>query len=150
MPQHRNPVELVGKPPSDGFTKVLDELIREGGHKDALGSDGFLVVCYLLSRGDGWETSAKQIAEQFGWSRDRVRARNALDAAVKDRRLVIREIWQGGKRVREGYVLRADGRQFTDAEIGQWSAPITLPTRQPRRVHENHAGSAPQPQRKGA
>ena len=95
----RNPIHVIGEPIRKGVTWLSDELIRAGAHDDALGSDGFVVVAYLLSRVSAphkpaWETSAVQISEQFGWGLNRERAKGALDRAVKDRRLLIRRCTQ--------------------------------------------------------
>lgn len=126
----------------EGFTCLSDELIREGGHRSRLGSDGLLVVSYLLSRAGprgqkAWETSTVQIAEQFGWPRNRDRVRDALEAAVKDGRLVIRGFFRDGQPVprRFAYVLAAGGRRLTDLEIAEYSRPIELPSA----MHENRA-----------
>lgn len=114
MPQHRNPILILGDSKArPDITRVTDELIREGGHKRALGSDAVLVLAYLLSRGSEWETSAKQICEQFGWGKNRDRASAAFARLVKDQRLVIRNY--GGSRFQ--YVLCANGRRFTAIEL---------------------------------
>ena len=115
---------------------VSNELIRVGGHNTALGSDGFLVMSYLLSCASPpdaaqqhWETSVRAIAEHYGIGRSRVRA--ALDRAVKDGRLVVRECLIGGRLApnRFVYVVCAGGRQFTDEELLIWSTPIELGSR---------------------
>jgi hypothetical protein len=114
MPQHRNPIRIIGdRQPRRDIVRVTDELVREGGHAKSLGSDGVLVLEYLLSRGSGWETSARQICQQFGWGRNRDRATAALQRLVKDHRLVIRD-YEGG---RYQYVLCAYGRRFTAEEL---------------------------------
>lgn len=131
----RNPIHVIGPSLREGFTGLSNELIREGGHRSRLGSDGVLVLAYLLSRAaprgqKAWETSAVQIAEQFGWPRNRDRVRDALDAAVKDNRLVIRGYIRDGRQVprRSAYVVAAGGRRLTDLEIAEFSRPIELPS----------------------
>lgn len=130
----RNPIRVIGEPMRQGVTWLADELIRAGAHDRALGSDGFVVVAYLLSRYSAqgrWETSANQIGEQFGWGRNGERARNAIASAIKDRRLVKREFVRGGQVVQKRceYVVCAGGRRFTDAELLEWSRPLPLPPR---------------------
>jgi hypothetical protein len=122
----------------NGVTWMSDELIRSGAHDDALGSDGFVVMAFLLSWASGpskrvWETSASQISEEFGWGRNRERARRALERAVKDKRLVMRGYLRGGQLVprRCAYVVCAGGRRFTDEELLEWSVPIVLPPKPP-------------------
>jgi len=111
-------------------TWLSNELIRSGAHAGALGSDGFVLMAYLLSCAGGktWETSAVEISEKFGWGRNRERATRALDSAVKDNRLIVREYRRDGQIVpfRCAYVVCAGGRRFTDEELFIWSAPIEL------------------------
>ncbi|WP_197905522.1 hypothetical protein [Mycobacterium gallinarum] len=118
----------------EGVFWLSDELVREGAHDRALGSDGYVVITYLLSRYSTqkrWETSANQIGDQFGWGRNGDRARNAIDRAIKDRRLVKRQCVRDGRIVakRCEYVVCAGGRRFTDAELLEWSRPLPLPPR---------------------
>ncbi|SLI07911.1 Uncharacterised protein [Mycobacteroides abscessus subsp. bolletii] len=134
----RNPIHVIGNPMREGFTGLCNELIREGGHRSRLGADGVLVLAYLLSRAaprgqKAWETSAVQIAEQFGWPRNRDRVRDALGAAIKDNRLVIRRYIRDGQEVprRSVYVVAAGGRRLTDSEIAEYSRPIALPSTVP-------------------
>lgn len=138
----RNPIHVIGPPLREGFTGLCNELIREGGHRSRLGSDGVLVLAYLLSRAaprgqKAWETSTVQISEQFGWGRNRNRVRDALATAVKDNRLVIRRYMCDGQEIprRSAYVLAAGGRRLTDWEIAEYSRPIELPSA----MHENRA-----------
>ncbi|WP_218014532.1 hypothetical protein [Mycolicibacterium palauense] len=113
---------------------MSDELIRAGAHDDVLGSDGLVVMAYLLSCASApgakkvWETSAAEISEKFGWGRNRERASKALARAVKDGRLLIREYLRDGALVprRRAYVVCAGGRRFTDEERLEQSAPIEL------------------------
>lgn len=131
----RNPIQVIGEPVRSGVTWLCDELAREAPHDAVLGSNGYVVVSYLLSRsnakGRAWETSAAQIAEQYGWGRNRDRATKALGRAVKDRRLIIREYVRDGRVVprRCAYVVCAGGRRFTDEELVEWSVPIELPSK---------------------
>lgn len=136
----RNPIHVIGDPIRQGVTWVSDELIRTGAHSGALGSDGFLVMAYLLSCATAphsnrtpWETSAAQISEQFGWPRNRERAYAAIVAAQKDNRLLIRRYVRDGKTVEKrcAYVVCAGGRRFTDEERFRWSGPIVLPSKSP-------------------
>lgn len=121
----------------NGVTYICDELIREGAHRTRLGSDGFVAFTYLLSRANtdptkpDWETSASQINEQFGWGGNRERAANALAAAVKDKRLIIRSYIRDGRIVpkRCSYVVADGGRQLTDLELAEYSKPILLPSK---------------------
>lgn len=129
----RNPIHVVGEPMRKGVTWLSDELIRSGAHNTTLGSDGFVVMAFLLSWAPTstrvWETSEAHMSEQFGWGRNRVRAAKAIAAAVKDNRLVIRDYMRDGVPVprRRMYVVASGGRRFTDEEISRLSAPIELP-----------------------
>lgn len=136
--RRRNPIHVVGDKPRAGYSILADELIRTGPHKNALGTDGFAVLAYLLSVATSpqsgrrlWETSAAEISEQFGWPGNRRRVTAAIGAAVKDQRLVIREYVRDGKPVqrRRAYVVCAGGRRFTDGELSHYSAPIVLPSK---------------------
>lgn len=140
----RNPIHVVGDPMRNGVTWLSDELIRSGAHNDALGSDGFVVLAFLLSWAGlpnqtkrSWETSAAQIAHDYGWGLNRERAARALESAVKDKRLVIRGYVRDGAMVprRCAYVVCAGGRRFTDEEMLRWSTPIQLPPK----LHGNGA-----------
>lgn len=131
----RNPILLVGDPVRQGFTLLSNELIRAGGHDKALGSDGLLVMAYLLSCATTpqpgkrvWETSAAQMSELFGWPGNRRRITKAIEAAKKDGRLLIREYVRGGVTVprRCAYVVCLGGRKFADGEAAYHSAPIEL------------------------
>lgn len=132
----RNPIHVIGKPERGGVTFLSDELIRSGAHNDALGSDGLVLMAYLLSRANSgsphrrpWETSAAQLSEQFGWGRNRERATRAIDRAVKDGRLIVREYLRDGQLVqrRVCYVVCVGGRRFTDHELLIHSSPTVLP-----------------------
>lgn len=134
----RNPIQAVGEPMRKGVTWLSDELIRSGAHDDALGSDGFVVMAFLLSWATPigsdrrvWETSAAQISDEFGWGGNRQRARHALTRAVKDNRLLIREYLRDGQLVprRCAYVVCSGGRRFSDGELLLWSRPIELPSK---------------------
>ncbi len=134
----RNPIHVIGDPMRQGVTWVSDELIRAGAHRHALGSDGLVVMAYLLSWASApnsakraWETSAAQISEQFGWGGNRERAQRAIDAAIKDGRLLMRKYVRDGVELerRRAYVVCAGGRRFTAEEVLQWSAPIVLPSK---------------------
>lgn len=133
----RNPIHVIGDPVRKGVTWMCDELIREAAHDDALGSDGFVVMAFLLSWASqppgstkrAWETSAAAISEQFGWGGNRRRAAKAIESAVKDGRLIVREYLRDGRIVprRCAYLVCAGGRRFTDEERLKWSGPIVLP-----------------------
>lgn len=130
----RNPIHVIGDPPRKGVTWVTDELIREAAHDYRLGSDGFLVMMFLLScvttdpKKRAWETSAAAISEKFGWGANRRRATKAIESCVKDGRLIVREYLRDGQLVarRCSYLVCAGGRRFTDEERLHWSGPIVL------------------------
>lgn len=134
MARRRNPIHVIGEPMRKGVTWLSDELIRAGAHDRALGSDGFLVMAFLLSWAAPagsrrvWETSAAQISEEFGWGRNRERASAAIKRATKDGRLIVREYLRDGApvRSRRAYVVAAGGRRYTDEELSMWSRPIEL------------------------
>lgn len=136
----RNPIHAIGEPIRTGVTWLSDELIRSGAHERALGSDGFVLMAFLLSWASPvgttrrvWETSAAQISEEFGWGRNRERARAAIERAVTDRRLIVRRYQRDGQLVprRCAYVVCAGGRRFTDEELRRWSQPIVTSARTP-------------------
>ena len=118
-----------------GVTWISDELIRSAAHDDQLGSDGFVAMAFLLSWAPAagskraWETSASQLSEQFGWGANRRRATRAIEAAVKDGRLLVREYMRDGQIVprRCAYLVCAGGRRFTEEERAEWSKAIELP-----------------------
>jgi hypothetical protein len=129
----RNPIHVVGEPIRHGFALLTDELIREGAHDDALGSDGLVVLAFLVSCGRStgsnrrpWETSPAALSAQFGWGLNRVRAMRAIERAEKDHRLVRRKYLRDGKEMpnRCTYVVCCGGRRFTDEELSLWSRPI--------------------------
>lgn len=139
----RNPIHAIGEPLRKGVTWLSDELIRAGAHDDALGSDGLVVMAFLLSwastpdsKKRAWETSAAHLSEQFGWGLNRERAARALERAVKDHRLIIRGYVRDGQMVarRCSYLVASGGRQFTDEELFQWSQPIQLPPKTRRQI----------------
>ncbi|APE19086.1 hypothetical protein BOH72_11200 [Mycobacterium sp. WY10] len=87
----------------------------------------YLLSCATVPEANQhWETSVRALADHYGIGRDRVRA--ALDRAVKDNRLVIRECLIGGQLApnRFVYVVCAGGRRFTDQELLIWSTPTEL------------------------
>lgn len=131
----RNPIHVIGDAPRKGVTWVTNELIRDAAHDHRLGADGFVLMMYLLSCATTpapnkrpWETSAAAISEQFGWGGNRRRATKAIESAVKDGRLIVREYLRDGQIVprRCAYLVAAGGRRFTDEERLQWSGPIIL------------------------
>jgi hypothetical protein len=104
---------------------------------DALGSDGFVVIAWMLSSASApnsnkrvWETSAAEISEQLGWGSNRERAKRAIARAEKDNRLLIRGYMRDGRELDRdryrAYVVCAGGRQFTDEEQSRLSRPIAL------------------------
>lgn len=132
----RNPIHLIGDVPRTGYTVLSDDLIRSGAQDRELGSDGFVLMAFLVSWAASpksgkrvWETSAAHISEHFGWGMNRERASKAIDRAVKDHRLIVRQHVRDGAVVarRCAYVVCAGGRKFTDSEMFQWSSPIQLP-----------------------
>ena len=128
MPQHRNPILKLGQPPHDGYTKVPDDLLRHGVAE--MGGDAVLVLQYLMSQRAGWETSTVAIAAQFGWGDNRWRSARALKSLVKVNRLVIRDhMTLRNTRIRQQYIVKADGSKFTDAEMDEWSAPVIRPAK---------------------
>jgi hypothetical protein len=150
----RNPIHVIGDPIRKGVTWLSDELIRSGAHDDALGSDGFVVIAFLLSWATSpdtanrvWETSAAHISEHFGWGANRRRATKAIESAVKDGRLIVREYFQNGQIVprRRAYVVAAGGRRFTDKERLCWSDPIRIPDRKAADSDLHQNGATPMP-----
>jgi hypothetical protein len=142
----RNPIYVVpGGAPRSAFTVLSDETIRVGGHDKALGSDGLALIALLLSRasssGRPWETSAGQISADFGWGANRQRAQRAIERAVKDGRLIIREYVRDGAIVarKRAYVLCPGGRRFTDEERFQWSTPIQMHQDKQEASRDRHA-----------
>ena len=114
---------------------LCDDIIRSGACDDALGSDGLVLMAFLLSwatpANSGkrvWETSARHISEHFRWGMNRERATKAIERAVKDHRLIIRQYVRDGQTVARkcAYVVCAGGRRFTDHEQFELSSPIQL------------------------
>jgi hypothetical protein len=133
----RNPIRRLGDAPRRDFTKVPNELARDGPRQ--LGPDGFALMVLLLSHADGWGTSAVDVSRQLGWGQNRQRAAAAFEMLAGDGRLVIREHRRdGGGCVRREYVFHADARRFADEEVEKWSVPIIVAG---RGVHGNRAGS---------
>lgn len=134
----RNPIQVIGACPRTGFTTLCDDLIRSGAHDDELGSDGLVLMAFLVSWatpvGSGkrvWETSAAAISEQFGWGMNRERAGRAIQRAVKHKRLLVRQYIRDGQMVprRASYLVCAGGRKFTETELLDWDKPIPLPSK---------------------
>lgn len=124
-PMRRNPIRRIGHPPNRDFARVPNALLRNGVAE--MGADGFAVLLLLLSHKDGFETSAVEIGNQMCWGKNQRRARMALDALVRARRLVIREhLRDGGGCVRREYIVHADARRLTDEEVTRWSVPIIV------------------------
>lgn len=130
-----HPIHVVGDRPPDGYFYVCNDLIRVGAHRSRLDADGLAVILHLLSHAGGegkpFETSPVRIAEEFGWSRNRLRVLRALANAEKDGRLVIRRYEREGREVakRRAYVVAAGGRRFTDWELTEYARPIVLPAK---------------------
>lgn len=132
----RNPIQSLGENPRSGFTVLCDDLIRAGANDRVLGSDGFVLMAFLVSwatpvraKRKVWETSAAHISEHFGWGMNRERAMRAIDRAAKDHRLIVRQYVRDGQLVarRCSYLVCAGGRRFTDGELFQWNTPVQLP-----------------------
>lgn len=126
-----HPIHVVGDRPRDGYFYLSDELVRAGARE--LGSDGFVLLAYLLSRagtsrGKRFETAPIRISGDLGWGRNRERVRRAVAVAAKEQRLVIRRFERDGRELatRWTYVVAAGGRKFTDAELSEYSRPTVL------------------------
>lgn len=129
-----HPIHVVGDRPRDGYFYLADELVRTGVRE--LGSDGFALLAYLLSRagtsrGKPFETSPVRISDDIGWGRNRERVRRALAIAEKEHRLVIRRFERDGRELatRWAYVVAAGGRKFTDWELAEHGRPEALPSK---------------------
>lgn len=122
---HGNRVRRIGRARGNGFTLVPDDLMRHGIPE--IGVNAFAVMVLLLSHSDGWETSAVEMTRQLGWRSNRRRCAAAIAALQKSGRLVVRDhVYDDGCRVRQEYVIRADGGRFSDAEREEWSQPVVL------------------------
>jgi hypothetical protein len=143
----RNPIHVIGDPIRKGVTWLSDELIRDVANDDALGSDGFVVMAFMLSCASApdskkrpWETSAAEISEKFGWGQNRERAKRAIERAVKDNRLIIRGYIRDGQELDRNryraYIVCAGGRRFTDEEQSRWSRPKPLPPKAPLPIRD--------------
>ena len=129
-----HPIHVIGDRPRDGYFYLCDELVRTGAHE--LGSDGFVLLAYLLSRAGGnkgrvFETSPARMSADLGWGLNRERVRRALEVAKKKNRLVIRRFERDGRELetRWAYVVATGGRKFTDWELTEYSRPIVLPSK---------------------
>lgn len=126
-----HPIHVVGDRLRDGYFYLADELIRTGARE--LGSDGFVLLAYLLSRagtsrGKPFETSPVRISDDLGWGRNRERVRRALAIAEKEHRLVIQRHERDGRELetRRTYVVAAGGRKLTDWELSEYNRPKVL------------------------
>lgn len=130
-PAGRNPIRRIGRASGRGYTMVPNELIRHGVPEfGASGTNAFAVLVLLLSHSEGYPTSAVDMSRQLGWGKNRRRCTAALAALQKAGRLVIRDhVYEDGHRVRQEYVIRADGDRFSDAEREEWSRPLVLSRR---------------------
>lgn len=130
-----NPIRVIGDRQRDGYFYLCDELVR-GGVRE-LGSDGFALLAYLLSRagntkgGKPFETSSVRISEDLGWGPNRDRVRRSLAVAEKQHRLVRQKFVRDGRELttRWAYVVAAGGRKFTDWELTECSRPVVLPSK---------------------
>lgn len=130
-----HPIHVIGDRPRDGYFYLCDELVRSGAQE--LGSDGFVLLAYLLSRagsskGKAFETSPARMSADLGWGLNRVRVRGALEITEKASRLVKRRFERDGRELetRWAYVVAAGGRKFTDWELTEYSRPVVLPPKQ--------------------
>lgn len=131
-----HPIYVIGDRPRDGYFYLCDELVRTGAQE--LGSDGFVLLSYLLSRagsskGRAFETSPARMSADLGWGLNRVRVRTALDVAEKTNRLVRRRFKRDGRELetRWAYVVASGGRKFTDWELTEYNRAIVLPSKLP-------------------
>jgi hypothetical protein len=129
-----HPIHVIGDRPRDGYFCLCNDLVRAGVRE--LGSDGFVLLAYLLSRagnnkGKPFETSPDRMSADLGWGRNRERVRRALAITAKEHRLVIRRFERDGRELttRWAYVVAAGGRKFTDWELTEYGRPMLLPSK---------------------
>jgi hypothetical protein len=101
----RNPIRWIGNGPSKSFTRLPNELARDG----SLSAEARSVAAYLWSHVDGWELSAKSIGVALGMDRGTVG--NRLEVLSRHRWIAVHKT---GQRSRQYFAHPA--RRLTDAE----------------------------------
>src|SRR6185312_15016032 len=84
----RYPIRRIGPGASRDYVRLPNTLIRD--MVPVLGADAVLILAYLLSHEDGWETSNSEMSKALALGTSGVRAKNAIDKLTADRRVVVR------------------------------------------------------------
>jgi hypothetical protein len=109
--KRRNPIRWIGKGPNKSFTRLPNELARDG----SLSAEARSIAAYLWSHCDGWELSAKSIAAELRMDRGTVGAR--LEELSRHRWVAIHKT---GQRSRQYFAYPA--RRLTEAEHASLTA----------------------------
>jgi hypothetical protein len=130
----RNPIVRMGELPTDQFVILPNELARDG----TLSNQAFRLAIILRTHANGWEVSAKSLAEDLGWSRTTVG--KALTELVEAKLLAIRKVrTESGTRAYEEFLVPVSGR-FTDKEMAGLNVVVIL---QSKGVPPQHTGMPP-------
>ncbi len=125
----RNPIVRIGESPTEHFVMIPNALARDV----ILSNHAFRLAIILRTHADGWEVSAKSLAEDLGWSRTTVS--NALKELVEAKLLAIRKVrTHGGTRAYEEYFVPVS-RRFTEEEMADLNVVVKLPPK--GAPHEN-------------
>jgi hypothetical protein len=109
--KHRNPIRWIGSGPSKSFTRLPNDLARDGN----LSAEARSIAVYLWSHCDGWELSAKSIGATLRMDRGTVGTR--LEELSRHRWLAIHKT---GQRSRQYFAHPA--RRLTEAEHASLTA----------------------------
>ena len=116
----RNPIKRHGELPSEQFTIIPNELVRDAD----LSNYAYRIAMVLRSHAEDFEISAASLSKGLGWHRDTVG--RALRELVDARRLAIQRYQTvSGGRAYDVYHVHVSGR-FTDAQIRDLTRPIVL------------------------
>lgn len=116
----RNPIRRHGELPSDHFTIIPNELVRDPN----LSNHAYRIAMVLRSHAEGYEVSAASLSTMLGWHRDTVG--KALRELVDARRLAVQRYRTAkGGRAYDVYHVHVSGH-FTDAEMLDLSSSVVL------------------------
>lgn len=120
-PNRRNPIIRHGKVESE-FAQIPNDLARDL----KLSHHAYRIAIMMRTHRDGWELSAKAIADEYGWGRPRVT--EALHELEDAGLLAIRRFENSmGNRVFDEYHVNV-ARRFTPAESVESRSIVVLAT----------------------
>jgi hypothetical protein len=116
----RNPIRRHGELPSDQFTIIPNELVRDPD----LSNHAYRIAMVLRSHAEDYEVSAASLSKMLGWHRETVG--KALRELVDARRLAVQRYRTAkGGRAYDVYHVHVSGH-FTDAEMLDLSESVVL------------------------